>query len=177
MKHNRSYAGLLAVMLAVAILPAGAYEGELWGEAPSRFNPTWFIAPYGAYSIGISSDPTPEDTAGGGLAFHMDFIRLYGEFLTTLDSPNTYYYGGGGDLCIVLIRDGGINPYIGGGGGFYGWSVDGFEDPETAYVVEGLAGLRMGYFNLFAKYRRFVWTEGDFSDGWDYVQIGGGFAF
>ncbi|MBU1909344.1 MAG: hypothetical protein KJ726_04780, partial [Verrucomicrobia bacterium] len=143
----------------------------------SPHNPTMFVAPYGAYSIGIGGTPTPDDTVGGGLAFHLDFLRLYGEFLTTLESPSVYYYGGGGDLCIVLIREGDINPYIGGGGGFYGFSVDGFENIEMAYVVEGMAGIRMGYFNLFAKYRRFVWTEADFGDGADYIQLGAGLAF
>ncbi|HOW98531.1 MAG TPA: hypothetical protein P5567_06200 [Kiritimatiellia bacterium] len=168
---------LLVLFLAVSLPRARAYENDLWGEPPSRFNPTWFVAPYGAYSIGVGSEPTPDDTAGGGLAFHLDFIRLYGEFLTTLDDWTRYYYGGGADLCIVLVRHDGINPYIGGGGGFYGFSNDEFENVEMAYVVEGLAGIRLGYFNFFAKYRRFVWTEADFADGWDYVQVGGGFAF
>jgi hypothetical protein len=137
---------------------------------------TRFASIYGAYSIGIG-DNDPEDTFGGGVAFHMDILRLYAEFLSTTDSPRVFFYGGGGNLVFPLIREGDVIPYIGGGGGFYGFSDDDFDEVETAYVVEGIAGVRMQMVNLFAKYRRFVWTEEDFGDGWDYIQLGAGFAF
>jgi hypothetical protein len=165
---------------------AEASEPVQAGRAPSRpiadygraSNPATFTSIYGAYSIGIGDAADLDaDTFGGGLAFHLEYLRLYAEFLSTTDSPRTYYYCGGGNLCIPLMKEGDVIPYVGGGGGFYGWSVDGFDDIEMAYVVEGIAGVRIQALNLFAKFRRFVWTEADFGDGLDFIQIGAGFAF
>jgi hypothetical protein len=156
---------------------AGGYSRSRYERDPVPYGrATRFVSIYGAYSIGIG-DNDPEDTFGGGVAFHMDILRLYAEFLSTTDSPRVFFYGGGGNLVFPLIREGDIIPYIGGGGGFYGFSNDDFDEVETAYVVEGIAGVRIQMVNLFAKYRRFVWTEEDFGDGWDYIQLGAGFAF
>ncbi len=163
-----------------------AREPVQYGRAPSRpiadygraSNPATFTSIYGAYSIGIGDAADFDaDTFGGGLAFHMEYLRLFAEFLSTTDSPRTFFYGGGADLVFPLIQEGDIVPYVGGGGGFYGFSDDEFDDIETAYVVEGIAGVRIQSLNLFAKFRRFVWTEDDFGDGWDFIQIGAGFAF
>lgn len=154
-------------------------------EGSTGRDPTLFTTIYGAYAIGIG-DAEDLDTFGGGFAFHLDFIRLYGEFLATTDdfgitadgdATKLFFYGGGADIVIPLMREGDVVPYLGGGGGFYGFSNDEFEDVEMAYVVEGIAGVRIQYLNLFAKFRRFVWTELDFADGWDTVQFGAGVAF
>ncbi len=158
------------------------YEKE--GGGAER-DPTLFTTIYGAYAIGIG-DAEDLDTFGGGFAFHLDFIRLYGEFLATTDdfgitadgdATKLFFYGGGADIVIPLMREGDVVPYLGGGGGFYGFSDDEFEEVEMAYVVEGIGGVRIKYLNLFAKFRRFVWTEADFADGWDTVQFGAGVAF
>jgi hypothetical protein len=130
-----------------------AREPVQYGQTPARpiadygrvSNPAVFTSIYGAYSIGIGdiADLVDLDNFGGGLAFHMDFLRLYAEFLGTIDSPRVFFYGGGANLVFPLIREGDVIPYIGGGGGFYGFSDDEFDDIETAYV-RGWRGIRRG---------------------------------